>query len=213
MAIALASTPAVALAGGDHASSRPPPAERSVVEARMRASVLAYHAFVWRCLRRLGVPEAAADDAAQQVFLVLSERLTDVPPEREKKFLFGTAVRVAANARRVRARVREESWNDDAHEVATDALDPEESLSEARRRAILDEILAALPIDLRTAFVLTELERMSASEVAAFLDIPAGTVASRLRRARFLVEQQIRRVQARLGATARTRIEAEGGET
>ena len=171
----------------------------------MRASVHANHAFVWRCLRRLGVPEASADDAAQQVFLVLSERLSDVPPEREKKFLFGTAVRVAANARRVRARVREETWSDDPPEVATDALDPEESLSAARRRAILDEILAALPIDLRTIFVLTELERMSAAEVAAFLEVPAGTVASRLRRARTLVEQQIRRVQARLAAPSRMR--------
>jgi len=186
--------------------------DRSVVEARMRACVLANHAFVWRCLRRLGVPEAGADDAAQQVFLVLAERLADVPPEREKKFLFGTAVRVAANARRVRARVREESWNDEPPEVATDALDPEESLSAARRRAILDEILASLPIDLRTVFVLTELERMSATEVAAFLDVPAGTVASRLRRARTLVEQQIRRVQARLGARSTSRTSDDRGE-
>ena len=178
----------------------------------MRASVLANHAFVWRCLRRLGVPEAGADDAAQQVFLVLAERLADVSPEREKKFLFGTAVRVAANARRVRARVREEAWNDDPPDVPADDLDPEELLSAARRRAILDEILASLPIDLRTVFVLTELERMSASEVAAFLEVPAGTVASRLRRARTLVEQQIRRVQARLGGPVAARTRADRGE-
>lgn len=171
----------------------------------MRASVLAHHTFVWRCLRRLGVTEAGADDAAQQVFLVLSTRLHEVPTESEKKFLFATAVRVAANARRVRARVREEVWQDDPPEVASDELDPEQSLSVARQRALLEEVLAALPIEIRTVFVLTEFEKMSASEVAALVDVPIGTVASRLRRGRTLVEQQIRRVQARLVAPPRAR--------
>jgi RNA polymerase sigma-70 factor (ECF subfamily) len=171
----------------------------------MRASVLAHHTFVWRCLRRLGVPDAGADDAAQQVFLVLSARLHEVSPESEKKFLFGTAVRVAANVRRVRARVREEVWKDEPPEVASDELDPEQSLSAARQRAILEEVLAALPIEIRTVFVLTEFEHMSASEVAALVDVPLGTVASRLRRALTLVEQQIRRVQARLVAPSRAR--------
>src|SRR6478609_7383438 len=34
--------------------------------------------FVWRCLRRFGVPAADADDAAQQVFLVAADKLSDV---------------------------------------------------------------------------------------------------------------------------------------
>jgi RNA polymerase sigma-70 factor (ECF subfamily) len=184
---------------------------RCDVESRMRASVLANHAFVWRCLRRLGVREANADDAAQHVFLVLAGRLRDVPVEREKKFLFNTALRVAANARRVQARVREEGWNDDPPDVPSDTLDPEQSLSEARRRALLDEVLAALPLELRTVFVLTEFERMSAPEVASLIDVPVGTVASRLRRARELVEEQIRHVRARF-VTQERRMRNERGE-
>ena len=61
-----------------------------------------------------------------------------------------------------------------------------DSLESARRRLseLLDVVLEQMPIDLRTVFVLFELEGLSAPEIAAALSIPLGTVASRLRRAR-----------------------------
>jgi RNA polymerase sigma-70 factor (ECF subfamily) len=51
-------------------------------------------------------------------------------------------------------------------------------------RRLLDLILDRLPEEQRTVFVLSEIEGMTAPEVAAIVGVPLGTVSSRLRRAR-----------------------------
>ena len=79
----------------------PLPNQRMSIDSARLTRVAQEHLdFVWRCLRRFGVPAADADDAAQQVFLVAADKLSDVPVERERAFLFATAARIAANARR-----------------------------------------------------------------------------------------------------------------
>src|SRR5690242_16650291 len=55
---------------------------------------------VWRLLRRLGVPAPDADDATQQVFLVLSRKWRELDRGRVRRFLYATSLRIAANARR-----------------------------------------------------------------------------------------------------------------
>jgi RNA polymerase sigma-70 factor (ECF subfamily) len=57
-------------------------------------------------------------------------------------------------------------------------------LEQKRLREMLDGVLDSMPADLRAVFVLTELEGLSAREIAELLEVPPGTVASRLRRAR-----------------------------
>jgi RNA polymerase sigma-70 factor, ECF subfamily len=61
---------------------------------------------------------------------------------------------------------------------------PDELVDRDRARAALDAILAAMPLELRAVFVLYELEQLTMAEIAALLELPPGTVASRLRRAR-----------------------------
>src|SRR6478609_7176393 len=73
-------------------------------EARARALVNDHFDFVWRLLRRLGFPPADADDAAQQVFIVGTRRLADIPAGNERTFLYGSALRVASTMRRNSAR-------------------------------------------------------------------------------------------------------------
>jgi RNA polymerase sigma-70 factor (ECF subfamily) len=62
--------------------------------------------------------------------------------------------------------------------------DPEALLAARRARDRLDAVLGQMPDDLRAAFVLFEIEGFTKEEVAQALGIPAGTAASRLRRAR-----------------------------
>ena len=81
---------------------------RTQDEGRLRAVIDDNADFVWRTLRRLGLPADAADDAAQRVFLVASERMGDIAPGAEHAFLFRTAVHIAARLRRGIARRREE---------------------------------------------------------------------------------------------------------
>ena len=163
---------------------------------RLAAIFTTHYDFVWRSLRRLGLPDHAVDDAAQEVFVVVSRRLADIVAGKEKSFLFGTAVRVAADARRKLARRRE-----DAVEIAV--VDPhapaDEQLDHRRARALLEQIVAGLPEDTRPVFVLYELEAMTMADIAVWLELPPGTVASRLRRAReafaHAIERHARRVE------------------
>ena len=62
---------------------------------------------VWRSLCRLGVPNAAADDAAQRVFMIAVGKLATIRPEGERSYLLGIAFRVASDARRTLKRRRE----------------------------------------------------------------------------------------------------------
>ena len=169
--------------------------EASVDSARLRELVDAQFDFVWRSLRRLGVPEAAVDDASQQVWLTVSRRLESVEPGKERSFLFSVAMRIAANARRGIARRREDATE------APDAIDPsptpEDMLDRSRQRALVDEILSTMPLDLRAPFILFEVEELPAPEVAKVLGIPVGTVASRVRRAREHFRGEVARLRRR----------------
>jgi len=179
------------------AEALPPPAPTAVPgPARVRALVTEHFDFVWRSLLRLGVPRADAEDALQQVFLVASRKIDEIVPGRERAFLFGTAFRIASRTRRTQQRRREVLDGE-----AADRLDPgpgaDELVDRARARAELDAILDGLPIDLRAVFVLFELEQATTGEIAALLDLPKGTVASRLRRAREEFQAAVRRSAAR----------------
>ncbi|MET0791423.1 MAG: sigma-70 family RNA polymerase sigma factor [Polyangiaceae bacterium] len=152
-------------------------------ETRLRGLVDRYLDFVARVLRNAGTPEAEIDDDVQRTFIAVSNRLDDVRPDAEKSFLLQTALRMAAHARRTLAR-RREVHDSDAQLRLQGPLHPEQMLDQKRARELLDEVLAEMAFDLRTVFVLYELEELSMTEIAAALQIPSGTVASRLRRAR-----------------------------
>jgi RNA polymerase sigma-70 factor, ECF subfamily len=151
---------------------------------------------VWRVLRRLGVSHATVDDAAQQVFIVAAQKLVQIRPGSERAFLMSTAVRVAANARRAA------STREFADASVAEQVDPTPSaeflLDEKRLRLLLDRVLDSLPDDSRNVFVLFELEGLSATHIAELLDIPAGTVASRLRRAREQFHSAAKRIRAQM---------------
>ena len=165
-------------------------------EARLRALFDRELDFVWRSLRRLGVPSLTIDDATQEVFLVASRRLADIEFGRERSFLFATALRVASDARRALAR-RGEHVEDALERVADDTPGPAELADRQRARAVLDGVLATMELDLRAVFVLYELEEMTMADIATTLDLPPGTVASRLRRAREAFQAEVARLHKR----------------
>ncbi len=166
-------------------------------QARLRSMVDLHFDFIWRSLRRLGVPLDAVDDATQRVFLVAAKNIDAIAAPREKSYLFGSALRVAADFRRVRARVREVA----AVEALESAPDPspaaDELLDQKRAREILDTLLEEMPIELRTVLVLVEGEGLTGNEVAKLLALPEGTVNSRLRRAREALAQSVARLRKR----------------
>jgi RNA polymerase sigma-70 factor (ECF subfamily) len=138
---------------------------------------------VWRLLRRLGLPAHAADDAAQEVFLVAARRLGEIAPGSERSFLYGAALRIAQSARRKLGREAQRHVQLDDTRLAS-AATPESALDARQQLELLDDALATLDHDERSVFVLFEIEQLTLSEIAELLLIPRGTAASRLRRAR-----------------------------
>jgi RNA polymerase sigma-70 factor (ECF subfamily) len=159
--------------------------------------VTGHLSFVWRSLRRFGVWEADVDDATQEVFLVISKRLSEIPPEKERAFLYSTAVRVAANIRRSRKR-RDAAYERFESAPPTElAATPETVSDQLRARQLLVVLLEYIPEDLREVFVLFEVEELGIGEIADVLQIPLGTVGSRLRRARERFKAALARHQTR----------------
>jgi RNA polymerase sigma-70 factor (ECF subfamily) len=172
------------------------PAHDPAARARLERMFRAHHELIWRTLRRLGLAPEAAADATQQAFLIAAERMSDIREGSERAFLFGTALRLAKTAFRTMRRFQLE----DDMDVRPDPGVRAEHLADLQRaREVADRILSRLDPDLFTVFVLFELEGMSAPEIGKLVDIPVGTVASRLRRAREAFRAEV----ALLGASTK----------
>jgi RNA polymerase sigma-70 factor (ECF subfamily) len=167
--------------------------------ARLRELVDGHYDFVWRSLRRLGVADGDIDDAAQQVFCTAARKLAAIRSGSARAFLFQTALRVAADSRRSRRRRREVAEDEipETNAAPEPALAPDDVLDLRRARKRLDEILDEMSLELRAVFVLFELDEATTAEISILLGLPAGTVASRLRRAR----HQFREAVARMAET------------
>jgi RNA polymerase sigma-70 factor (ECF subfamily) len=166
-------------------------------DARLVRLVGDHLGLVWRTLRRLGLDEGEADDATQQVMLLVARRLDDIELGSERAFVLGTAMRVAAGARRKRERRREVLDSNLGDNLAEAANSPEDLLEQRRARELLDALIAELPWELATVFVWYEFEQLSMAEIADLMGLKLGTVASRLRRGRAEFERHVKRWEAR----------------
>lgn len=153
-----------------------------------------HHAFVWRSLVHLGLPASTADDALQDVFLVVHRRIGHFDGRTSlRNWLYGIARRVASEYRRgTRRAIRTLHVvpDPDIH-AAPDVLSARVSAAERVRR-----ILGELDEDKREVFILAELEGMTAVEIAEALQLNVNTVYGRLRAARQRFARVLKRVQA-----------------
>lgn len=177
---------------------RGPAERRGVRQERLAALLHAHFPMVWRAVRRFGVPSGSAEDAAQEVFIVLASKLDEVQVGKERPYLYAVAARVAANVRRSSIHRHENPGDEPVFDATSPLPNAERLLEQKRRRELLDRVLDTLTQDLRTAFVLFELEDLSVPEIAEVLQIPTGTVASRLRRAREQFGAAVSRAQRRI---------------
>lgn len=154
--------------------------------------------FVWRSLRRLGVRESDVADAVQDVFVVVHRRLSEFEGRSKMStWIFGICYRVASDRRkalRVRSVVTtEEQWLETPDERVDIAAEAERRQGLQKLEAILDE----MPLEQRAVFALFELECLTGEDIAETLDVPLGTVYSRLRLARETFRRATVRLQAK----------------
>jgi RNA polymerase sigma-70 factor (ECF subfamily) len=169
-------------------------------EALRVEDVHAAHAdFVFRSLARLGVRDADLADMLQEVFVVVHRRLDSFDgSSRLTSWLFGICMRVAASYRRRAHRRYERPLDPEATlREADSAHDPEQAASAAEARAKLEAVLDAMPLDKRAVLVMYEIDGLSCAEIASTLEVPIGTVHSRLHAARAAFMAALKRENAR----------------
>src|SRR5882672_4975937 len=143
----------------------------------------AHFAFVWRNLRRLGVREEDAADAAQEVFIVVHRKLPEFAGHSKlTTWLYGICFRVASERRR--ARPQPVLGEQEAASFVGRPADPGATAERNQGLALLERVLDRIPDEQRAVFCLFELEGLTGDEIAESLEIPLGTVYSRLRLAR-----------------------------
>ncbi|HLT35271.1 MAG TPA: RNA polymerase sigma factor [Enhygromyxa sp.] len=147
-----------------------------------------HHAFVWRSAQSMGAGATGLDDAVQETFIIALRRLDDFDPTRssEQTWLFAILRNVLRNqARAVRRRNQRHDAYAAIRELEDEGPDPRTEWAHGKLR----EFLLELEEPRRAVFVLTEIEGMTAPEIAEALGCNVNTVYSRLRTARHRFRQ------------------------
>ena len=144
-----------------------------------------------------------AEDVTQEAFLRAFRFIDSLRGEDARAWLLKIVRNTFYNEWRRSGR-REEGteFDEDLHSLGEDdaaqtrraVADPESIVARADDIRLLDAALEQLPVEFRESLVLRELEDLSYKEIAATLDIPIGTVMSRIARARRLLLEIFKRL-------------------
>jgi RNA polymerase sigma-70 factor (ECF subfamily) len=160
-----------------------------------------YFHFVWRNARRLGIPEASADDVTQDVFMVVQRRIGDYDGRTSMQaWIFGILLRVAQDHRRSfrRKGARHVPLENEVKLSAGATHDPSpvEQLERAQRVRLVEQLLSELDEEKRNLLILSELEEWKLREIAQFYGSNINTIYSRLRAAKLAFERAFKRSQS-----------------
>jgi RNA polymerase sigma-70 factor, ECF subfamily len=166
-------------------------ARDAAVTAAFRALFSEHARFAWRALVNFGLPPSEAEDACQEVFVVVLRRLEEgTVPEEPRAWLYSICWRVSAGYRRKGYR-KKEVTSELADEAAPDSGQPATLVERRRRLERLERALATLSDAQRAVFILYEIEQLSMREVAEALECSINTAFSRLYSARRRVAAEL----------------------
>jgi RNA polymerase sigma-70 factor, ECF subfamily len=131
-----------------------------------------------------------SEDAAQETFIQAWIHLSSYRPQTSLRgWLFRIAVNAATDILRKEKRILPNALED--LQLKDPQPGPEAILSQQERTALVQKAVLSLPDASRAVLVLREYEEMSYHEIADALDIPIGTVMSRLNYARKLLKDKL----------------------
>jgi len=131
-----------------------------------------------------------AEDAAQETFIRAWQNLSSYRPQTSlRNWLYRIAVNAATDMLRKEKRIMPDDI-DDLH-LTDGQLGPEAMASQQERTALVQNAILSLPDASRTVLVLREYEGLSYQKISSTLDIPLGTVMSRLNYARKLLKTKL----------------------
>src|SRR5450432_774296 len=155
---------------------------------------------VCRWVRALGGPGAERDDLVQDVFLIVHRRLPDFDGKNLHGWLYQITRHRVRDFRRLRwfrIFLHSSRVDDSLAGSFAGARNPERTLEEKERAALLERLLSKLPEAQRAAFVLFEVDGYSGEEIARFQGVPLNTVWGRIHKARTKLSADIARLQSK----------------
>lgn len=153
------------------------------------ADVVARYAdVVYTMAYRLTGDDEEARDLAQDVLIRLHKGLARYREGNFEGWLYRTTVNAFRDRLRKRRRLREDTLPEEPPGMRTGIV-VEEALQQRELHDVVQKSLVKLPPEYREAVVLRDLEGRSYEEIAEILDIPPGTVRSRIHRGREQLRQ------------------------
>ena len=151
-----------------------------------------------------------ADDLAQEVFVrVFVHRRNYRHGSKFSTWLFTIAANLAKNE--IRRRVRRRNWfsldalqemlQDSAPQLADPTEGRETTLEREQLQEAIGRAIATVPDKYRMALVFRDIEGLSYEEIAQVLNIPGGTVRSRINRARGMLKRKLQPLLKREGSS------------
>ena len=138
-----------------------------------------------------GKVTSSVDDLVQRTFLACTAARERIDPERSfRTYLFGIARKQLLQHY---ARLHRDSGIDELGEQPLDVLErsPSQLIAHHRDRKLLVRALRSIPLDLQIVIELFYWEEMPLHEIAGVIEIPEGTVKSRLHRAKEMLRVKI----------------------
>jgi RNA polymerase sigma-70 factor (ECF subfamily) len=171
-------------------------------EAEFTALVERQSRFVFRVVYAVLLNSHDAEDAVQEVFLKLYRNRGWRRLDNERAFLARVAWRVAIDRRRASGNLPAGSSTADSLpaefvDLPSPHAGPEQTLLAANDHAVIHSMIDALPEELRLPLVLSAFDELNSRAIAGILNIPEGTVRTRLQRARQLLREKLAVLQAR----------------
>lgn len=166
-------------------------------ESAFAALIRRHERRVYRLLLRMLGSREEAEDSAQETFLNLHRHGHAFRGEaRFSTFVYRIAANAALNRRRSlgRSHARERGLavlHEAGFEGPEGPVDPEAALAVAEERKRVQRGLLQVAPRLRLPLVLYDLEGLPYPEIARLLDVPEGTVKSRIHRARDLLREAL----------------------
>jgi RNA polymerase sigma-70 factor (ECF subfamily) len=175
------------------------------VQAGERAAfdllVVKYRRRLMRLVSRIVREPAEAEDVVQEAFIKAYRAIRYFRGDSAfYTWLYRIAINTAKNfiasqGRRMPMSTEADLEQADGFEHGKHLRDintPESMLASKQIAHTVNAAMDALPLDLRTAIVLREIEGLSYGDIADIMDCPIGTVRSRIFRAREVIAEQLR---------------------
>ncbi len=188
---------------------RPQTSEEALIQAARAGDLEAFNSLVlmhqdrvYNLAYRVLGDQAGAEDAAQEAFILAYRHICTFHAGSFCAWLYRIVTNVCYEALRYHKRRPAVSLtglglDDDESEIDIPANDdgPETMVQRHELAAVLQQHIAALPIDQRLVLVLSDVQGLSDKEIAGIMRSNIGTVKSHLSRARAKLRQSLRDAQ------------------